>query len=163
MEGFARAPYAREWHEVAALEVADVMHLQRWRNITSALEIMRHNLAEAAVAAAATRHRAKGLGFEQALSAVLAESRQGLEPGSMMFASSASSPEPVGLEFLQVAHGQVEDNLAELQRRSADAYSMLPRALRCRGNPARPLASHLALATARHAAAQGPGPVRLEA
>ena len=134
------------------------MHLHEWRNANDTLEVTRHNLAEAAVTAAAARQRAEGLGFEQALSAVLAESRRGLEPGSMIFAARR----PVGLEFLQVVLGQMEDNLAELERRSAATYYMLPRALRCRGNPARPLASHLALATARYAAAQGQSPDGLE-
>ena len=81
------------------------------------------------------------------------------EPGGV----ALHAPRRVGrLELLQALIGQAEAKLAMLERRSAYWYSMLPRALRCRGNPARPLASHLALAAARHAAAQGQSPDRLE-
>lgn len=154
-----QAPFAREWRDVAPFQVDDVLELHQWRNVNGALELTRHNLAGAAVAAAGAAQRAEGLGSEQALSAVLAERRRGLEPGSI----ALYVPRLVErLELLRALTGQVEANLAVLERRSAHWYSMLPRALRCRGNPARPLASHLTLATARHAARQGQSPDRLE-
>lgn len=166
LEMTAKAPYAREWHDVAPFGSDDVHNLLQWRIYHECLDLARCIMAETAVAAAAALPRAGAGGpeqageLEQALADVLAESRRGPAAGG------GAGDEPRLAWAVEAWQARVEDGevlLADLERRAASEYSALPRALRCRGNPARPLASHLRLALARQAARRGEGPARLDA
>ena len=161
----AKAPYAREWHDVAPFTVDDVHSLLRWRIYHEYLDQTRHITAEAAVAAAAALPRAGTGGpeqageLEQALANVLAESRWGSGAGS----GAQGGPRLAwAVESWQAQVESREKVLADFERRTASRYSALPRAVRYRGNPARPLASHLRFATARQAARQGGAPDRVD-
>ena len=164
LEMTAKAPYARDWHDVAPFTTDDVHNLLQWRIYHECLDLARHITAETAVAAAAALPQAGAGGpkqageLDQALANVLAESRRG---GGARGAGGAPRLE-WAVEALQEQVDYREALLADLERRNASKYSAIPRALRCRGNPARPLASHLRFAMSRQAARRGGGPDRVD-